>query len=169
MNYNNKKHLFAYFIFAGMLMYLLHAALQSVFIISLPMEEGWAVETVQTDEREYITEFKNELEQAKYYHNTDMLKRNKYLMFGEFLFVFGISYLVFHLIPKWKNILNNESGLAVFFTIGIISFIVLFIAPLVFSIILPTPSEWFPDIFIDTHDKLVKSELEHLEKVFGKE
>jgi hypothetical protein len=161
-----QKPVIAYLVIAGFLFYVLHTFLQVVFIVTLPMEEGWAVETEEFDTADgtetVVTEFKDEYEEAKYYHNEQMLDRNKYLIGAEFALGLGLTILLFHFIPKWKagGVQKDEPDKPI--SILFLAFGITIIMPLVFSWILPPPVEWFPSYLRELNDTLVNAELERL-------
>lgn len=76
MDINNNKHGIAFFLIGGLLIFLLTAVLDAVFVITLPINEAWYEENVEiieiidsvdqfgeyTSEKAYITNYDNEFE-----------------------------------------------------------------------------------------------------------
>ena len=74
MNINDKKQVIGYLLVAGFAAYVFAAMLSAIFIIAVDMDEGWCLESMefQTGPDSYETqcvEFKNRLEEYKFYHN----------------------------------------------------------------------------------------------------
>ena len=167
MDYNNKKHIITYIIVGGFVFYILSAIISSIFIISVPQDKDWCLESIeiQVSENDYKTEcieFKNDFEMLKYYHNKEMVRRNKYLVFLEFILAFLATSLFFYFIPKWKGHVSNEDNASKFLILTLIAFLISTIAPLIFSWILPAPVNWFPQIFKDINDAQVNEVLRNL-------
>jgi hypothetical protein len=160
-----QKPVIAYLMIAGLLFFVLHTFLQVVFIVTVPMEEGWAVQTEEYDTaggtETMVTEFLDEYEEAKYYHNLSMLERNKYLIGTEFVLGAALTFLLFHFIQKWKTGGDSEDHEKTFLIL-MLSFGVSIVMPLIFSWILPPPVEWFPSYFRELNDTLVNAELDRI-------
>lgn len=152
----------------GLVAYLLAVAMSSIFLVALPMADDWCLKTeqVQTGPDSYemvCVEFKNATEQAKHYHNEQMLDRNKVLLGIEFALWLGVTTLLFHWIPKWKGVSQSAEGGNKVFLILCLAFGVSLAAPRVFSMLLPTPADWFPSVFREIRDAQVEKVLREIQ------
>ena len=167
MNINNTRHLIGYLLASGLLAYLLSAMLSAIFIIGLDMDDNWCEVPIEVRDGEWkCLEFKTNFEERKYDHNSDMRDRNEKLLILKFVLFLGITYLVFHFIPKWREG-RHHSALDLTHTLvplGFLSFGVSMIMPLIFAFILPPPTEWFPDIFVEIHETQREAILLELKK-----
>ena len=94
--------------------------------------------------------FKSNLEKLKYQHNKRMEKRlDRKVLF--FLLATGVTYLLMVLRPT----LFFEKGNYLRYTTGIIATAILmgvvlgFMMPIIFQALLPDPSEWLPQEFME--------------------
>ncbi|TET87411.1 MAG: hypothetical protein E3J96_05570 [Sulfurovum sp.] len=169
----NKKYIFTYLILAGFSAYLISVMLSAVFIAPLETDKGWCLKFMEIEGPNYAiervcTEFKDNLEKAKHFHNLDMIDRNSNLHLGVFFFFLSLSTLIFYFIPKWYGKIpainyTSDNTVANFInTFGlllIINYVVVYIISLIIGYILPPPSEWFPDIFDAIHTNQVAAAL----------
>jgi len=172
MNINNARHLISYLFASGLLAYLLSVMLSAIFIIGLDMDDNWCELPIEVRDGEWkCLEFKNNFEERKYDHNSEMRDRNEKLFIPKFVLFLGITYLVFHFIPKWRE-RRHYSALDLTHTLvplGLLSYGVSVIMPLIFAFILPTPTEWFPEIFVEIHETQREAILLELKKIAGYE
>jgi hypothetical protein len=172
MNINNTRLLIGYLLVSGLLAYLLSVMLSAIFIIGLDMDDNWCELPIEVRDGEWkCLEFKNNFEERKYDHNSDMRDRNGKLLILKFILFLGVTYIVFHFIPKWRE-LRHHSALDLTHTLvplGLLSFGVSNTMPLIFAFILPTPTEWFPYIFVEIHETQREAILSELKTIAGYE
>ena len=172
MNINNTRHLIGYLLASGLLAYLLSVMLSAIFIIVLDMDDNWCELPIEVRDGEWkCLEFKNNFEELKYDHNSDMRDRNEKLLILKFVLFLGITYLVFHFIPKWRE-RPHHSALDLEHTLlplGVLSLGVSMTMPYIFDFILPPPTEWFPDIFVEIHETQREAILLELKTIAGYE
>ena len=166
MDFNKPKHIIPFLIIGSFIMFIISAVLSSFFIITLPLADDWCKDgdTIQIgeDEYEYVCfEFKNEAEALKYYHNKDMLKRNKYLVGINYIIGYLFTSLCFCFIPKWRNKINIKNlKVNLLVSIGI-AFAISIVGVLFYSWILPPPINWFPEFFRNmNYEKINELNLE---------
>ena len=158
MNFNNLKHIIPFLIIGSFFIFIISAILSSFFIIVLPLADDWCKDgdmiQIGEDEYEYVCfEFKNEVEELKYYHNKEMLKRNKYLVGLEYVIGYLLTSLCFVFIPKWrKRISHKDLKTNLLISIGV-AFAISIVGNLFFSWILPPPVNWFPEFFRNSSSK----------------
>jgi len=167
MDFKNRKHVITYVLVGGLVLYLLSAALSAVFIPVLPMADDWCRDSIEIERgngrfETIVTDFKNDFEARKYYHNTRMLRRNKYLLFFVYLLAFGLTGLCFYLVPRWRGQELPHEGAETFFTVAIIAFGIAVVVPLVLGWLLPAPAKWFPQVFREIQDAQVNEALRQL-------
>lgn len=167
MTWSKRSHLVSFICIAGLVAYLLRAALAAIFVVNLPMASGWCLEVqeVQTGENAFHSEcvlFQNDFEEAKYVHNQSMVGRNKILLLSQLALWFGVTSLLFHLIPKWKGSGNVDAGGWFGPTAGI-ALAVSMGVPWLLSSALPPPYEWFPQVFRDISDAQIQAALRSLQ------
>ena len=170
MNIDNTRHLISYLLASGLLAYLLLVMLSAIFIIPLEMDDNWCEIPIEVRDGEWrCVGFKNNLEERKYDHNSDMRDRNEKLIILEFVLFLGITYLVFHFIPKWRE-RRHHSALDLthtFIPLGVLTFGVSMVMPYIFDFILPPPTEWFPDIFVEIRETQREAILLELKTIAG--
>lgn len=179
MSLNKPAHVIAYTIFLGIVAYLATALWSAIFIVSLPMDEDAITDAIEieTGEDRYggvetewrPTEFKNTLEELKYYHNVRMRDRNRYWVYGKLIVGGLLGLFVFYIIPKWRNTLEDQhdtSGIAL--GSAVLGVLVVLIVPLGLSWILPPPVRWFPQEIVSIAETREKEALTRL-KVLAKE
>lgn len=166
MDLGNRRHEIIYVVVAGFAFYIIGAMLSAIFIVAVPMAKDWCLDsvTIEKSEGEYetiCTEFKNDFEARKYYHNKRMVTRNKYLLAMQFLLALGTTGLLFYFIPKWKG-LNPSAHGGHFLEIAIVAFVVSIVVPLILGWLLPAPVKWFPSVFKEMNDAQVNEALRNL-------
>lgn len=179
MSLNKPAHVIAFAISLGIVAYLASALWSAIFIVSLPMDEDAITDAIEIETGEdryggvqtewHPTEFKNTLEELKYYHNVGMQDRNRYWVYGEFILGGLVGFFVFYLIPKWRNTQEHQhetSGIAVGSVV--LGVLVVLIIPLGLSWILPPPARWFPQEIVSIAETREKEALRRL-KVLAKE
>jgi len=159
MSINKPVHVIIFAIVLGFFSFLASATWSAIFIVSLPMAEDAIIDAVEieTGEDRYGTiqtewwpiEFKNSLEELKYYHNLQMLDRNRYWLYGQLILGGLLSLCAFYIIPKWRNTLDPEDSSRVVVTSVFLGVLTVLIMPFVFGRVLPAPVKWFPQEIID--------------------
>lgn len=164
MDINNKRSLLLYVFIVGLLFFMLHYALQAMLIINVPQAPN-GVEIVIIDNKSYLASAQNEIEEAKYYHNVNMLKRNKHLIWFESALCILLTYVVFGYYPKVKNRewFNDSNKFEFYASIIVLGYITAAVIPLLWSFILPTGSEWLPTALMDYHDSQVNEVLKQIQ------
>ena len=153
MNFNDKRHTWAFAIAGAIFFYALGAATSALFIIALPQDPDWCVDVIeiQTDEdsfEESCVVFKDEAAQLKHYHNLQMRQRNKYRLY--FTVVFGalLGALLFHVLPRLRSRATAPNSLGRGLALGAV---VAFLGPMVLGWLLPPPIDWFPRELAEIH------------------
>ena len=183
MSFNKSTHVIAFVISLGIVAYLASALWSAVFIVSLPMDEDAITDAIEieTGKNRYgevqtewhPTEFKNTLEELKYYHNERMRDRNRYWVYGELIVGGLLGFFVFYIIPKWRKTQEHQhdtSGIAVGSVV--LGVLVVLIVPLVLSWVLPPPIRWFPQKIVsiaETRQREVLTRLKVLAKQLDSE
>ena len=169
MSLNKPAHVIAFVIVLGFVAYLTSALWSAIFIVSLPMAEDAIVDAIelQTGEDDYEwrpVEFKNGLEEVKYYHNVRMRDRNRYWVYGLMIVGGAIGLFVFYVVPKWRSKFDKErdtTGIAI--GGAVIGVLVVLIVPRIIGWVLPAPVKWFPQEIVDIAETRQKEALERLE------
>lgn len=173
MNVSNRVHVIAFLLIGGVLLYVGSAIWDAFFLPVVPNDPDWCKYGEETEvgydrytgpETEWrCVEFKNMLEEVKYYHNLNMRERNRYRVYGALAIGIAVSVLVFHVIPTWRGTRStNTSGIAVALVLG---FAVSVLAPLALSWALPAPVEWFPASIVKVAKDQEREILEVLQDV----
>ena len=81
MDVRKPSHVIAFAVACGVLVWMLSVLWSALFIVAIPMDPDWCLETaeVQTGPDEVESRcvtFKNVIEEAKYRHNVQMLRGN---------------------------------------------------------------------------------------------
>ncbi|MCG8345123.1 MAG: hypothetical protein MI685_08200 [Chlorobiales bacterium] len=179
MSPNKPAHIVAFAVSLGIFAYLASALWSAIFIVPLPMEKDAIIDSIEIETGEdryggiqtewHPIEFKNTLEELKYYHNLQMRDRNRYWLYGELIVGGLIGLFVFYIIPKRRNILDNPydtSGTA--FGGIFLGILTVLIVPFVLSWVLPPPVKWFPQEIARIAEMREKDALSRL-KVQAKE
>ncbi|QDV40882.1 hypothetical protein Enr13x_07180 [Stieleria neptunia] len=168
MSLQKPFHIAAFVLTLGTLSYLASALWSAIFIVPLPMAPDAVVDVLETEgpngQLEYRPiEFKNRLEELKYFHNVRMKERNGYWVWGQIIIGLGIGAFCFYYLPKWRSIVPERADHA---GIGIgAAFLGLgttLIFPMILSFLLPAPYKWFPQEIVDIADLREAAELERL-------
>lgn len=123
----------------SLLFYIIHGVFLATFVINLPLVEDAITDEFEYGEGKYTYTFKNELEQAKYYHNEDMLQLNKYFLYGLTFLAFISSYIIQVYLPSRYENINllqqlKVDNIVVSFAIAFIS---IYVIPIAFGLIIP--------------------------------
>ncbi|MFC1572820.1 hypothetical protein ACFL6M_04395 [Candidatus Eisenbacteria bacterium] len=155
---------------AGVAAYLLICALESVFLVVLPMDDDWCArfEWVEVDQdifEEQCVEFKNDLESLKYTHNSNLTTTKDYIMIVGGVLTLAAMLLVLHFVPIWKGEHDRSwSGESVGKAV-LATFLAVWVVPMILGWILPPPVEWFPPVFRKIHEDRVAAKLAELREV----
>ena len=174
MSLNKLAHVIAFAIALGIIAFLASALWGAIFIVSLPMDEDAITDWIEIETGEdryggvqtewHPTEFKNSLEELKYYHNVRMRDRNGYWVYGEMIVGGLLGLFVFYIVPKWRKTQETQHGTTGFAIGGaFLGVLVVLIVPLVLSWVLPAPVKWFPQEIVDIAETRQKEALTRLE------
>ena len=146
MSIHNSKQVLVFWLIAGLGIYLLNALWSAIFIVSVPMDPNWCTDSVEYSSGEHGTEwqcveFKDELEQRKYFHNQKMRQRNEYWVYGMIAFGGLLGLTVFYTGPKWRGDDVDSEDFILSIVVGATAALV---APLILGWLLPAPANWFP-------------------------
>lgn len=179
MSLNKPAHMIGFVIVLGFVAYLTSALWSAIFIVSLPMDDDAITDAIEieTGEDRYggvetewrPIEFKNSLEELKYYHNVQMRDRNGYWVYGQLIVGGLIGLFVFYIVPKWRNTLETQhdtTGIAV--GGAFIGVLVVLIVPSIIGWALPAPVKWFPQEIVDIAETRQKEALNRLETLARK-
>ena len=175
MNIRNPFQVGIYFLLIGCMLWLILAVSQGFFLLSVPqapdycgrwvsIPDGVAAPERLAGASSSCVEFKNTLERLKYYHNLRMVKRNRILLY----IVMGagvlISLFVFCVLPKWRrsNYFDGHNNhLSGIIMLGLLTAL----SPILFGIVLPSPSKWAPDAVIKYIDSKETKAIQRLEEL----
>lgn len=120
MSLNKPWHLAVFAFGLGIFVYLASALWSAVFIVALPQPPDAIVDSYPLEREsggrynEQVTtewvpiEFKNTLEEVKYYHNVRMRDRNQYWLHSMLAFGAFAGLCAFFLIPRWRRVLPDH-------------------------------------------------------------
>ena len=166
-------HVIAFTVSLGIAAFLASALWGAFFIVALPMDDDAITNVIEIErgenrygvvqtERRPI-EFKNPIEQSKYYHNVRMRDRNSYWVYGQMIVGGLFGLFVFYILPKWRNTLESHHDTTETVCTGaILGVMAVLIVPIVLSWILPAPVKWFPQVITDIARTREKEALTHL-------
>ena len=154
-----EKHLqlflLLYMLIGGFFFYLMSITADMIFVptVEQPEEfcEEWTERAFRWHRAKDCVKFKSNLEKLKYQHNKRMEKRLDRKVLFLFLLATGVTYLLMLLRPT----LFFEKGNYLRYTTGIIATAILmgvvlgFMMPIIFQALLPDPSEWLPQEFME--------------------
>lgn len=162
-----EKHLQLFLLFyiliGGFFFYLMGITIDVIFVPTIEQPEGfceeWTERAFRWHRAQDCVKFSNNLEELKYKHNKRMEKRSAQKVLFLFLLATGVTYLLMWLRPS----LFFEKGNYLRYTTGIIATAILmgvvmgFMMPVIYQALLPAPSEWMPQEFIEI--KRARTEL----------
>ncbi len=154
-----EKHLQLFLLFyiliGGFCFYLVGIAFDTIFVPTLEQPEGfceeWTERAFRWHRAQDCVKFENSLEAFKYKHNKRMEKRSAQKVLFLFLLASGMTYLLMALRPT----LFFEKDNYLRYTTGIIATAILmgvvlgFMMPIIYQALLPAPSEWLPQEFME--------------------
>ena len=144
-----------YMLIGGFSFYLLSITIDTIFVPTVEQGEefceDWTEIAFKWQRARECIKFKNHLEELKYQHNKRMEKRSSRKVLFLFLLASCLTYLLMALRPT----LFFQKGDYLSYTTGIIATAVLmgvvigFMMPIIFQALLPQPSEWLPEEFLE--------------------
>lgn len=150
-----KIFLLLYMLIGGFFIYLLGVAVDTIFVPTVEQSEGFCENWKEIGFRWHRTQdcvkFKNALEALKYKHNKHMENRSSQIV----IFLFFLAAFLTYLLMTLRPTLFFEKGDYLSYTTGIIAAAVLlgvilgFLMPVIYKILLPPPSEWLPEEFME--------------------
>ena len=156
---NYPKQVFAIALIIGIIAYLASALWCAYFLVILPQAEDGIVDYVEKQtidsygdqQIEYFPiQFKNTLEELKYYHNEQMAKKLRYWDIARLVVGGLIGICIFFVIPKFRNKIDSDSNLLEIIAVGaLIGFFAVLIIPFILGTILPAPVKWFPQAIVE--------------------
>jgi RsiW-degrading membrane proteinase PrsW (M82 family) len=179
MSLNKPIHVIAFAVVLGIIAYLASAVWSALFIVSLPMDEDAITDAVELEsgedrygnpETEWVPiEFKNSLEELKYYHNVKMRDRNGRWVVGQTIAGGFLGLLVFFIVPKLRGNPEQQRD-ATGDAIGsvFLGIVVVLLVPLVLSWLLPPPAKWFPRKIVSIAETNREEALTHLKGIARK-
>ena len=169
MSLSEKSHIIVFAIVLGSVAYLADVLWAAIFLVPLPNDEDAVVHwiEIQTGANSYKShpgEFKNSIEELKYYNNVQMVERNTYWLGGLAIVGGAIGLFAFYVVPKCRNNLGLERDNATIAISGIvIGVLVVVITPVIIARFLPASDKWFPKVIVEYRDMREKEALERLE------
>jgi len=175
MNIRNLFHVGVYFLLMGLMLWLIVAVSHGIFVPSVPQAPDYCgrwvsiPDGVDAPERlagssSICVEFKNTFERLKYYHNLRMVKRNRILLYIVIGTSVMTSFLVFYVLPMCRksNYFHSHSiDLAGIIGLGLLTAF----SPILFGVVLPSPSKWAPDTVVKYIDSKRTMEIQKLEEL----
>ena len=150
-----KLFLLFYMLAGGFFFYLMSTSVDIIFVPTVEQPEGfceeWTERAFRWHRAQDCVKFTNNLEKLKYRHNKRMEKRSKQKIGFLFLLATGVTYLLMALRPT----LFFEKGSYLQYTTGVIATAVLmgvvlgFMMPTIYEALLPAPSDWLPQEFME--------------------
>jgi hypothetical protein len=177
MSPNKPRHLVFFAASLGLFVYLASSLWSALFVVALPQLPDAVVDAYPVESEvggrynEHIEtegvpiEFKNTLEELKYYHNVRMRDRNRYWVYGILAFGALAGAFVFFVVPRWGGTLGNEHDTTGALISG--AFFGVFaalIVPMILSWVLPAPVSWFPGEILEIAENRKKEMLIQLER-----
>lgn len=173
------KRISIYIVLGGFVAFLITSGFTAVFVPYMELAKDGCLKFIELigpngTSEVVCSEFKTNLEEVKYYHNISMEERYSNLQLGVFFLFLSLSSLAFYFIPKWYgktptiNYMGDNTAANYIETFGsllLINYLVVYIIPSITLIILPSPIDWFPDIFIEISNKLRDSTLSELKDI----
>jgi hypothetical protein len=164
-----RSFLFLYLIIGGLVVYLLSAAIDAVFIYTVEMSPGWCVESMDA-EGEYgfhkeCFRFKNKIEELKYLHNQTMKNRLSKRFYAMIALASIVTLLLMLLVPSRFFDNGNEflhHKTEVFASAIFYGFLLSVVMPLLYGAVLPPPIEWFPDEIVAIRQARVELVLKEI-------
>ena len=154
MTIRNKVRLFVGLTGIGFFFYAISAVWSAIFIVALPQDSDWCLEThtFQIGENEYeerCIAFKNKAAQIKHIYNLRMVERNRYWIY---LCVFLGGILGVIVLGRMNGIAEIDPGWPGSSAQFVLGCCMALVGPLLFSWLLPPPIDWFPEELVHIHD-----------------
>lgn len=167
-----RSFLFLYLIISGLVVYLLSAAIDAVFIYTVEMSPDWCVESMDVEGKygfhKECIRFKNKIEELKYLHNQTIEKRISKRVYAMFALASIVTLLLMLLAPSHffdngNEFLHHKTEViasAIFY-----GFLISIIMPLFYGAVFPPPIEWLPHEIIAIRQARVELVLQEIIKV----
>ena len=152
MDITRARNLVLFLVVAGFTFYVVNALWSAFFITALPQDSDWCRDWITPEEGApsspgMCLKFKNEIEEAKHFHNRRMLDRNRRWVYGTIGVGIVIAWLSFYVVPRWRHLHPDILRVAV--TSVLLGFASAVIVPMILSWLLPAPYKWFPRAITD--------------------
>ena len=160
-----------YIVDGGFFFYLLSVFIDPVFIPTLQMPENWCQKWIETrsgyQKQKECVEFGNTFDELKYKHNREMEKRRSNKMLGLFIAASAFTFFLMVLNPAnffgaGVSIENYTGAVATAVFYGLI---LGFIFPTIYQMLLPPPTEWMPQEFLEIRRARIEFILKTIEKL----
>src|SRR5690554_2418978 len=104
MNEDNPVYVVGVALLIGIMVYLGSALWSALFIPAVPMDADWCHDGPEALEHKIMYDvacfdFKNDVEMAKYYHNAELIDRNRRWVYGTWAFGALMGVVAFYLVP----------------------------------------------------------------------
>lgn len=172
MIFDHPKQVVAIALFIGIIAYLASALWCANFLVILPQAEDAIVDYVEIQTidshgdqqiKYHPIQFKNTLEELKYYHNERMVKKHRHFNIAELIAGGLLGACVFFSIAKLRNNIDSHSkSLEIAGGGALIGFFAVLIISSLLSIILPAPAKWFPHTIAEIREKHENETLKQL-------
>lgn len=150
-----KLFLLIYLVIGGFFFYLLSITIDTIFVPTVEQTDGfcqeWSERAIRWHRTQDCVKFKNHLEELKYHHNQRMELRFSRKGILLFFLATGLTYLLMALRPT----LFLGKGDYLSYTTGFIATAILmgamvgFMMPVIYQALLPPPSNWLPQEFME--------------------
>jgi hypothetical protein len=161
-----EKHLQLFLLFylliGGFFFYLLGETIDAIFVPTIEQSDGfceeWSERKLRWHRAQDCVKFINLIEELKYKHNKRMELRASRKVLLLFFLAAGVTYLLMVLRPT----LFFDRGDYLGYTTGMIATAVLlgvvigFMMPVICQALLPAPTEWFPEEFMEIRQARVE-------------
>ena len=169
-----KGFLLFYLIVGGLVVYILSAAIDAIFICTVEMSPGWCLESTDVEGKygfhKKCIKFKNKIEELKYFHNQTIEKRIPKRTFAMFVLSSLVTLLLMLLAPshffdRGNDFLSYKKEViasAIFY-----GFLLSIVIPLFYVAVFPPAIEWLPDEIITIRKARVELVLQEINKEFS--
>ena len=168
MDYNKKSYLIIYMLIAGIFVFYMHLFFQVLFIHSLPYDDSSDCSRKPFKEGTSLEQYYDKLDEKKDHYNEQESKQNERLIFFfEPALIFSLNCLLLLYMHRKQSMEDfcvigtgtyNILVLGLLLTIGIVPTGFL-IWTIVHNLILPAPSEYFPEKITILVDKIYNASI----------
>ena len=154
-----EKHLQLFLLFylliGGFSFYLMGATIDIIFVPTVDQPDGfceeWTERAFRWHRAQDCIKFKNRTAELKYKHNKRMEKRSSQKVLFLFLLASGLTYLLMVLRPTLffdrGDYLSYATGMIA--TSILLGVVIGFMIPIICQALLPPPTEWLPQEFLE--------------------